>query len=54
MAPIFGVAAEDPDLPAELLPDEWPGDTLREAVARVSALLVPSTRAYLGSILRLR
>jgi phenylacetic acid degradation operon negative regulatory protein len=47
MAPIFGVAAEDPGLPAELLPRDWPMEELRDAVAAVSTLLVPRVQASL-------
>ena len=48
MAPLFATAAEDPALPPELLPDDWPATATREAVVALSMVLVPAVRAYLA------
>jgi phenylacetic acid degradation operon negative regulatory protein len=51
MAPLFAIAAEDPALPRELLPADWPGDAVRDAVIEVSARLVPTVRGYVAATL---
>jgi phenylacetic acid degradation operon negative regulatory protein len=51
----LGVAWDDPDLPAQLLPADWPGDRARRLAARLYKRLLPgATRhaeAVLGSVL---
>jgi len=47
MTPVFATAAEDPALPAELLPADWPGEAMRQAVADASTVLVPAVRTHL-------
>ena len=51
MALVFGPAVEDPALPAELLPADWPGDAMRRAVVDASMALVPAVQAYLGELM---
>ena len=52
MAPLFATAAEDPGLPAALLPANWPGQTLPRAVAAVSMELGPAVQAYLRELVQ--
>jgi phenylacetic acid degradation operon negative regulatory protein len=44
MTPLFATAAEDPDLPVALLPDDWPGPGMQAAVVELSMALVPTIR----------
>ncbi|MGD0862315.1 MAG: PaaX family transcriptional regulator C-terminal domain-containing protein [Candidatus Limnocylindrales bacterium] len=51
MALVFGTAVEDPALPAELLPADWPGDEIRQSVAAASMALGPAAQAYLRNLM---
>ena len=51
MTPVFATAAEDPALPAELLPAYWPGEDMRQAVATASSALVPAIQTHLREIM---
>ena len=51
MAPLFGTAAEDPRLPAALLPADWPGEALPRAVEAVSMEFGPAVQAHLRDLL---
>jgi hypothetical protein len=44
------VSADDPDLPSELLPDDWPGDQLAAAIGRAFRVFVPLMVDYLGTL----
>jgi phenylacetic acid degradation operon negative regulatory protein len=50
--PIFDASAADPDLPAELLPADWPGDQLGAALARAYRAFFPGIGAYLTALTR--
>ena len=47
----LGVAWDDPDLPAQLLPADWSGDRARRLAARLYTLLLPGATRYAESIL---
>jgi phenylacetic acid degradation operon negative regulatory protein len=51
MAPVFATAAEDPALPSELLPDDWPGEAVRQAVVEASMALGPVVQAHLRELM---
>ncbi|MGH3204788.1 MAG: PaaX family transcriptional regulator C-terminal domain-containing protein [Streptosporangiaceae bacterium] len=48
--PIFDASAADPDLPAELLPADWPGDQLGAALARAYRAFYPGIGGYLAAL----
>jgi DNA-binding transcriptional regulator PaaX len=48
--PRYEVSADDPDLPSELLPDDWPGDQLAAAIGRAFRVFVPLMVDYLGTL----
>jgi DNA-binding transcriptional regulator PaaX len=48
--PLYEVSADDPDLPSELLPDDWPGDQLAAAIGRAFRVFVPLMVDYLGTL----
>ncbi len=48
--PIYEVSADDPDLPAELLLPDWPGDQLAPAIARALRVFGPLIHDYLAGI----
>jgi phenylacetic acid degradation operon negative regulatory protein len=50
MAPISGVAIDDPCLPAVLLPDDWPTSELAAALEAVAMVIDPGLQEYLGSL----
>lgn len=50
--PVYEVAADDPDLPGELLPPDWPGDQLVAAIGRAHRAFGPSLRDYLAAVTR--
>lgn len=50
MAPLFMTAIEDPNLPAELLPLDWPGELMRQAVVDASMALAPLAASYLNDL----
>ena len=47
----LGVAWDDPDLPAELLPADWPGDRARRLAARLYDRLLPGATRYADALL---
>jgi len=47
MSPISATAIEDPALPAELLPDDWPGAEIRGAIIGISTVLGPQVQAFI-------
>jgi phenylacetic acid degradation operon negative regulatory protein len=51
MAPVFEIAIEDPGLPDELLPADWPSNAMRDAVIAVATVLMPPVEAFLRTIL---
>lgn len=48
--PIFEASAADPDLPAELLPADWPGDQLGGALGRAYRAFFPGISGYLAAL----
>jgi phenylacetic acid degradation operon negative regulatory protein len=48
--PLFEATANDPDLPAELLPEDWPAAQLGAALRRAFEVFGPSLIAYLGRL----
>ncbi len=49
--PIYQVGAQDPDLPAELLPPDWPGQQLAPTLERAFRVFGPSLQDYLSTLL---
>jgi phenylacetic acid degradation operon negative regulatory protein len=45
--PLYQAGAADPDLPAELLPADWPGQDLSDAIGRAFTTFVPLVSDYL-------
>ncbi|HTX29514.1 MAG TPA: PaaX family transcriptional regulator C-terminal domain-containing protein [Streptosporangiaceae bacterium] len=48
--PIFDATSADPDLPDELLPDDWPGPELGEALGRAFRAFHPLIAGYLEAL----
>jgi phenylacetic acid degradation operon negative regulatory protein len=48
--PVYEVTADDPDLPAELLPADWPGDELNRALGQALRAFFPLIRDYLIAV----
>jgi phenylacetic acid degradation operon negative regulatory protein len=48
--PVYEVTADDPDLPAELLPADWPGDELSRVLGQALRTYFPLIRDYLGAM----
>jgi len=48
--PIYDASAEDPDLPAGLLPPDWPGDQLGPALDRAFRAFYPLVGDYLTAL----
>ena len=48
--PVYQVTADDPDLPAELLPDDWPGDDLSSALGQALRTFFPLISDYLSTM----
>jgi DNA-binding transcriptional regulator PaaX len=48
--PVYEVTADDPDLPAELLPGDWPGDELSRALGQALRAFFPLISDYLRAI----
>ncbi len=48
--PIYDVTTHDPDLPAELLPADWPGDQLGQALYRANRAYYPLISSYLADV----
>ena len=48
--PIFDASAADPDLPEELLPDDWPGPELGGALGRAFRAFYPLIAGYLQAL----
>jgi phenylacetic acid degradation operon negative regulatory protein len=48
--PIFEASAADPDLPAELLPADWPGHQLGSALGRAYRAFFPGISGYLAAL----
>jgi phenylacetic acid degradation operon negative regulatory protein len=48
--PLYRAASADPDLPAELMPPDWPGQQLSAAIARSFMFFVPLVRDYLDGL----
>jgi phenylacetic acid degradation operon negative regulatory protein len=46
--PLFETTANDPDLPGELLPDDWPAVQIGAALGRAFSVFGPALIAYLG------
>jgi phenylacetic acid degradation operon negative regulatory protein len=49
---LLGLLRVDPNLPAELLPPDWPGTEIRADAARHRAALEPLSDAYVTDVLR--
>jgi phenylacetic acid degradation operon negative regulatory protein len=47
--PLYRAGAADPDLPAELLPADWPAANLSAAIGRAFAVFVPLVSDYLDA-----
>jgi phenylacetic acid degradation operon negative regulatory protein len=52
MTPISTTAIEDPTLPSELLPRDWPGPEIRAAIESVGLILGPAVQAYFEQLTR--
>jgi phenylacetic acid degradation operon negative regulatory protein len=50
LRPVYAVIGDDPDLPSELLPADWPGDQLGQVIGAVLAVLGPAVGAYLDPL----
>ncbi|MGH9065938.1 MAG: PaaX family transcriptional regulator C-terminal domain-containing protein, partial [Acidimicrobiales bacterium] len=50
LQPVYDVAADDPDLPRELLPPGWPGDQIGLAVGSALRTLGPAVAAYVEGL----
>jgi phenylacetic acid degradation operon negative regulatory protein len=48
--PVYEVTADDPDLPAELLPADWPGDQLTAALGHSLRAFYPLISDYLTTV----
>jgi phenylacetic acid degradation operon negative regulatory protein len=48
--PVYEATADDPDLPTELLPSDWPGDELSKVLGQALRTFFPLIRGYLGAI----
>jgi DNA-binding transcriptional regulator PaaX len=48
--PIHDASSRDPDLPAELLPADWPRDQLAQALQRANRTFYPLIRTYLEDL----
>jgi DNA-binding transcriptional regulator PaaX len=48
--PVYEVIAGDPDLPAELLMPNWPGDQAGPVLRRAFRVFRPMTDDYLASL----
>jgi DNA-binding transcriptional regulator PaaX len=48
--PLYQAGAADPDLPADLLPADWPGQDLSAAIGRAFTVFVPLVRDYLDAL----
>ncbi len=51
MQPLFATATEDPGLPDELLPRDWPGEAMRQALVDFTAVVSPGVRGHLDRLL---
>jgi phenylacetic acid degradation operon negative regulatory protein len=49
--PVFEILREDPDLPAALLPPDWPGQQLGAALQRAFQVFSPLLQDYLATII---
>jgi phenylacetic acid degradation operon negative regulatory protein len=49
--PIYEASADDPDLPAELLPADWPGQQLSAALSRAFQTFGPLLSDYLTAVM---
>jgi len=47
--PLYRAGSADPDLPAELLPADWPALSLSGAIGRAFAVVVPLVSDYLDA-----
>jgi phenylacetic acid degradation operon negative regulatory protein len=48
--PLFEASADDPDLPAELLPADWPGTQFGAAIAKAFLVFGPTLRDYVEAV----
>jgi phenylacetic acid degradation operon negative regulatory protein len=48
--PVYEAGADDPDLPAELLPPDWPGDQIGPALGRAFQVFGPLIDEYLAAL----
>jgi phenylacetic acid degradation operon negative regulatory protein len=48
--PIFDASSADPDLPDELLPDDWPGRELGDALGQAFRVFYPLIAGYLEAL----
>ncbi len=48
--PVYEATADDPDLPAELLPAGWPGDQLASALGQALRTFYPLINDYLAAV----
>jgi phenylacetic acid degradation operon negative regulatory protein len=48
--PIYDASTDDPDLPAELLPPDWPGDQLGATLQRAFLAFYPLISDYLAAL----
>jgi phenylacetic acid degradation operon negative regulatory protein len=48
--PVYQVTADDPDLPSDLLPGDWPGDELAQALGKALRTFFPLISGYLSAM----
>jgi DNA-binding transcriptional regulator PaaX len=48
--PVYDATAEDPDLPADLLPADWPGDQLASTLGQAMRTFYPLINDYLATV----
>ncbi len=50
MIPVSATAIEDPVLPDELLPADWPRSEVRAAIGAAGMILGPAVLEYIGQL----
>jgi phenylacetic acid degradation operon negative regulatory protein len=48
--PLYQTSSDDPDLPDELLPDDWPGQQIGQALGRAFRVFGPALGDYLAAV----
>lgn len=50
LQPLYDIAGTDPDLPAELLPPDWPGEQIGQAIGAALRVLAPRVGSYIDTL----